>query len=186
MELLEYYNIMLTAVRQESINDTETQDYEVSQLGSVLDQAKKEILTKYKFKFNAHLQTFTASNGEVRIPKTILRFVLPAHLDGRVVERQRGEPLWDVLQNVAYNQDVTAVVWDNTDYPMIPEPIANWIAWRAAELFSFKINGAADPDLGYIRNEATRAKQKAMNSERRYIDGTFGFNEIVASFNKDK
>lgn len=184
MQLLEYYNIMLTAAQQECISDTETQDYEVSQLKAVLDQAKKEIFARHKFRFNSHFQTFSPTNGVVTIPSTVIRFDLPSSLDGRVVERQKGEPLWDIVNNEAWAQDVTCRVWDDVDYPKIPEVFAQWIAWRAAELFSFKLNGANDPNLVYIRSEVAKARQRALNSERKYIDNTFGFGDIGAAFNQ--
>lgn len=183
MNLLDAYNLMLTSVQQEALNDTESQDYEVAQLSNVLNQAKKEILTQITSDFNSHVQTLTKNaDNVIIIPDGVIKVNFPPSLRNRVVERQRGEPLWDRLNNEAYTTDITCLLINDVEFDLIPEIFAQWIAWRAAELFSFKLNGAS-ADISYIRGELIKARQIALNSEFRTIDGLAEFGMITSGYN---
>jgi len=59
--------------------------------------------------------------------------------------------------------------------------IAYWIAWRAAEIFSFKLNGT-EANLAFIRNEKMMARLKALNSEWVITDAMSEFNLNRQSF----
>ena len=63
----------------------------------------------------------------------------------------------------------------------IPNVIAYWIVWRAAELFSFKLNGT-EQNLTFIRAEKNAARQKALNSEYLITDAMSEFNQVRGSY----
>jgi len=184
LTLTENINIVLSAVGLETINDSsDTQnDYNAAQVASTIDQARKEILTQNIWIFNSHIQTLSAnSNGEVVIPSGVLRHVIESSLQNIVVERQRGEPLWNRQTNEAYSDNVRCLLFNDVDIEHIPDVIATWIAWRAAELFSFKLNGA-EGNMSFIRAEKTRARMMALNSEYLSTDTLSEFNKVSSTF----
>ena len=184
MTQTEAINLVLTSVGLEALNDSADVegDYQAASVKNVLDTARKEILTQNIFNFNSHIQTLTAdANDEIVIPTGVLRHVFQSSLQNRVIERQRGEPLWDRLNNEKYTDEVKVLLFMDTDFELLPDVIALWVAWRAAELFSFK-TGQADSNLVYIRGERIRARMNALNSEYCLTDGMSEFTKVSGAY----
>jgi len=184
MTTIEAINLVLTSVGLEALNDSTDieSDYQAASVKAVLDQARKEILTQNIFNFNSHIQTLTPdANNDVVIPNGVLRHVFESSFQNRVIERQKGEPLWDRQNNEKWTDDIKALLFSDTDFEYLPDVIAQWVAWRAAELFSFKTN-QADGNLVYIRGERLRARMNALNSEYCLTDDMSQFNKVSGAY----
>lgn len=185
MTKLDAINVVLSAVGLEGINDAvDTQgDLEVAQVGFMLEQARKEILTQNQFYFNTVKTTWAPdANDEVRVPTGVLWWQPqnPAER-GTIVERVKGDPLIDRETNTTLNTSVDVVYIQDTSIESVPDSIALWIAWRAAEIFSFKLNGT-EQNLTFIRAEKIAARAKALNTERVLTDGMSGFDMVRKSY----
>lgn len=185
MTITEAINLILTSVGLEGINDAvDTQgDSEVAQVQYVLNSARHEVLTQHPMLFSTVKTTFTPdANGQIRVPSNVLMWQPTiSHLRYRVVERNRGEALWDRENNVTWSSNIEVIQTLDVPIDRIPNVIAYWIVWRAAELFSFKLNGT-EQNLTFIRAEKNAARQKALNSEYLITDTMSEFNQVRGSY----
>lgn len=185
MTKTEAFNLILTSIGLEGINDSvDTQgDSEVAQLNYVLNSARHEILTQHPMLFSTSRTTLQPdANNEIRIASNVLMWQpTVSHLRYRVVERNTGEPLWDREANAAYTQNLEIIQTIDVPIDRIPNVIAYWIVWRAAELMSFKLNGT-EQNLTFIRAEKNTARQKALNSEYLITDSMSEFNQVRGAY----
>lgn len=185
MTELECMNLMAIACQNNPLNDSDpNNDSEASQYKPAIDRARHEILSQNWFKWNSHLQTIEPdSNGDVKIPNRsgVINFMFDPTVNDTIVEKELGGALWNRQTNTKLTTSINVLLADDTQFELIPEKFAHWIAWRAAELMSFKLNGA-EGNIGYIINEKRKARSAALNSEPGNILGMSQFAAISSGY----